>query len=188
MKKSKLILTMYIGVIALAVASVSMSVAWFATSRNLYVNSINITLDTDRELEISTSKDDGYVERIDHTELEATGVFMPLTTAHSSLWTQEKKDSPIFYDESNCSDIEHYTTYTEASEGYFSQKVYLKADDDLWISVDPEKSFIEPNKEYNKNYAERIYEHYQNSVDEHDAYYKNYSVDELEAMLNAFRG
>ena len=147
---------MYISVIALAVASVSMSVAWYATSRTLYVNSINIAIDADRDLEISLAKDSGYVDHIEHTQLEADGVFMPLTSAHSSLWTSEKKDSPIFYDESNASDVEHFVTYRESKEGYFSKKIYLKADDDLWITVDPTKTFIKPNELKNAEDAEKI--------------------------------
>ena len=184
MKKSKLILTLYISVIALAVASVSMSVAWFAASRTLYVNSINISFDADRDLEISQSRDDGYVEHITHTELEPTGVFIPLTSAHSSIWTNQKKDSPIFYDESNVSEAEIFTPYREADHGYFSQKFYIKGDDDLYITIDPEKTYIRPNEEYNASYAEFLYEYYQNIQDHHYDRYKAFSVEDLYERLN----
>lgn len=185
MNKKKLILIMYIGVIALAVASVSVSVAWYATSRSLYVNSINISIDADRELEISTSKEDGFVDHIGHTEFDPTGVFIPVTTAHSSLWTSKQElDSPIFYDESNFSDVENFNTYSVAKEGYFSEKFYIRGDDDLWITIDPEKTFINANDEYNSFYAEYLYEHYQKSTDEHDAFYKSLTVEELHARLN----
>ena len=184
MKKNKLIVTLYIALIALSVASVSMSVAWFATSRVLYVNSINISFDADRELEISLSKDDGYVEHIDHTELEATGVFLPLTTAHSDEWTSQKKDSPIFYDESNATEAEIFTTYKEADHGYFSQKFYIRGDDDMFITIDPEKSYIRPNEEYNASYAEFLYDYYQRIQDEHYDRYKEFTVDELYERLN----
>jgi hypothetical protein len=184
MKKSKLILTLYISVIALAVASVSMSVAWYAAARNLYVDSIKITIDADRMIEISTSKDDGYTDHIDHTEVEATGLFMPLTSAHRSEWTSQKKDSPTFYDESNSSEGDLMPGYTASDTGYFSQKFYLRTDDDLWITINPEKTFIKANEEYNKSYAEVVYNHYQKSLDPHDVYYKNFSVNEIETMLN----
>ena len=158
MKKSKLILTLYIGVIALAVASVSMSVAWFAASRVLHVNSINITIDTDRDLKISLSKDSGFVEHIDHTEKDSNGLFMPLTSAHSSLWTSERKDSPVFYDESNCSETEHFIPYRPVTDGYgyFIQKYYLLADDDVYITIDPDKTHIEANTTYNSSYADEL--------------------------------
>ena len=157
MKKSKLILTMYIGVITLAVASVSMSVAWFFASRTLYVNSINITIDTDRDLKISESKDDHYVDRIDHNDKDANGSFMPLTSAHSSEWTSQRKDSPIFYDESGCSDIEDYVSYraVEDGYGYFSKKFYLLSDDDVYVTIssDESKTYFEKNEEYNEPFA-----------------------------------
>ena len=158
MKKSKLILTLYIGVIALAVASVSMSVAWFAASRVLHVNSINITIDTDRDLKISLSKDGGFVEHIDHTEKDSNGLFMPLTSAHSSLWTSERKDSPVFYDESNCSESELFIPYRPVSNGYgyFIEKYYLLADDDVYITIDPDKTHIEANTTYNSSYADEL--------------------------------
>ena len=157
MKKSKLILAMYIGVVTLAVASVSMSVAWFFASRTLYVNSINITIDTDRDLKISESKDDHYVDRIDHNDKDANGSFMPLTSAHSSEWTSQRKDSPIFYDESGCSDIEDYVSYraVEDGYGYFSKKFYLLSDDDVYVTIssDESKTYFEKNEEYNEPFA-----------------------------------
>ena len=187
MKNKKLILAMYIGVIALSVATVSMSVAWYATSRQLYINSIDITIDADRGLEISTNKDDGYVDYINHTELDATGVFVPLTTAHSSLWMSEKKDRPVFYDESKAFDAEDITTYqaVETGSGYFTQKFYLKSDDDVYVTINPEKTFIKQYetelRDYNKEYARSLYEEYQTFQDE---YYKNLSVDEIEERLD----
>lgn len=158
MKKNKLILTMYIGVITLAVASVSMSVAWFAASRRLNVNSINITIDTDRDLKISESRDDGFVEHIYHVDKDSNGLFMPLTSAHSSLWKDQKNDRPIFYDESNCSETEHFVSYRAVEEGYgyFTQKYYLLADDDVYVTIDPDKTVIEANEEYNSLYADEL--------------------------------
>ena len=157
MKKTKLILAMYIGVVTLAVASVSMSVAWFFASRTLYVSGINITFDTEKDLKISESRDEKYVDRIDHNDKDANGFFMPLTSAHSSLWTSQRKDSPIFYDESGCSEIEDYVSYRAVDEGYgyFTKKFYLLADDDVYvtISADKTKTYIEKNEVYNEPFA-----------------------------------
>ena len=153
MKKSKLILALYIGVVTLAVASVSMSVAWFFASRTLYVNSINITFDTDKDLKISESRDNHYKGSIHYDDKDANVAFMPLTSAHSSLWTSQQKDSPIFYDESNSSELKDYISYREVEEGngYFTKKFYLLSDDDVYVTInhDTEKTFIEKNEEYN---------------------------------------
>ena len=196
---------MYIAVFALLVSSVSMSVAWFVASRTLYVNGINISFDADRELLISESKDDGYVDHIDHSQGNPTGVFVPVTSAHSSEWTSQKKDSPIFYDESTASEMEDLKPIeVEEGVGYFTKKYYIKADDDLYITIDPDKTFIKPNHAYNVNYAPRLHEYYQhmkNSIG-HDPIdpsapeknYKRYedlSVDELveylDGVVNAMR-
>ena len=188
MKKSKLILALYIGVITLAVASVSMSVAWFATSRTLYVNSINITIDTDRDLKISTSKDNGYVEHIDQTEDDVRGVFIPLTTAHSSTWTTQQLGSPIFYDESGSSEAEHYITFSASDNGYYSRKFYLLADDDLWITIDPSKTFVDISEEddkHNEEHAKYLHTYYASMNDEHYEKYKEYSESELKDLLNS---
>ena len=171
MKKSKLILTMYIGVITLAVASVSMSVAWFATSNRLFVNGINISLDTDRGLEISESIDKDYGDSVTHSDKDANGVFIPLTSAHSKTWTSIKKDSPIFYDESNCSEVEDFVSYRAVEEGYgyFSKKIYLLADHDVYVTIDPDKTFFEPASEiYNKDVANDIAKEYKELQTQYD--------------------
>ncbi len=186
MKKSKLIIAMYTLVLALLVTSVSMSVAWFVASRTLYVNSINISFDADRELEISEVEDDGYSDHVDYDESEIPDFFIPVTSAHSSLWTNQKKDSPIFYDETRYSVAENFTTYREVGEGngYFTKKYYLRADDDLFVTIDPENTFIKANEEYNAHHAVELHDFYQNTDEEKYEKYKNLSVEEIYTRLN----
>ena len=181
MKINKLVLAFFIGVIALNVAAASFAVAWYATSRTLYINSIDITIDADRDLGISTSRDGEYVDHITHTEVEASGVFMPLTSAHSSLWKSEKKDMPVFYDETKYSEMENAVLFEEATKGYFSQKFYLKSDDNVYVTIDAEKSFLKENVEYNKKYAKELYQEYQMFE---DPYYKDLSEEEILERLN----
>ena len=186
MKKNKLILTMYIAVLSLLVASVSMSAAWFVASRTLYVNSINISFDADRELEISESKDDGYSDHVDYNESEIPAFFIPITSAHSSLWTSQDVDGPIFYDETVYSTSENFTTYKQVTKGngYFSKKYYIKADDDLLVTIDPDNTFIEANTEYNANQAVELHDFYQNTDEERYEKYKSLSVDDIYTRLN----
>lgn len=181
MKKSKFILAFYVGVITLGVASLSMSIAWYATSARLYVNSIDISIDADRDLQISTKRDGEYGDSISYTELDPTGVFIPLTSAHSSTWMATKEDTPIFYDETKFSTYEYADLKSVADRGYFSQKFYLKADDDVFVSIDGSKTSLIANKEYNSSYARTLYDEYQ---DGHDEYKKNMSIEEIETKLN----
>ena len=176
---------MLIGVIALSAATVSMAVAWYATSRQLYINSIDITIDADRELEISTTRDGEYVEHINFNENETNGVFMPVTSAHSSLWLSNKEDKPTFYDEAKFSEVEDTSLFDKAATGYFSRKIYLRSDDDVYVTINPEKTFIKNYetkfRDYNKEYARRLYDQYQLYQDE---YFKNLSIDEIEERLD----
>lgn len=185
MKKNRLLLLLFIGVISLSIASISMAVAWYATSRQLYVNSIDITIDADRDLEISSSEDGEYVEELNYSEVDLEGTFIPVTSAHSSLWINEKEDMPSFYDETKCSEIENVTTFEKAAVGYFSQKVYLKSNDNVYVTLDPEKTFIKnyetESKDYNKEYAHKLYEEYQENQTE---FYKDLSEEELEERLD----
>ena len=181
MNTKKLILGLYVGCIALSAASFSMSVAWFASSTRVYVNSIKIGIDCDRELFISTAEDGEYVERIDFSELNPTGKFIPLTNAYSSRWLEEKSKTPVFYDETKFSIDEHADLVTPVNFGYFSQKFYLLGDDDLWITLDAEKSFLKANEEYNKTYAKTLYKQYQNGENES---LKKLSEKEIESRLN----
>ena len=188
MNKKKLILSMYIGCIALSAVSVSASVAWFASSTRVYVNSVEISIDCDRELFISTEKDGEYVEKIDYSELNPTGRFIPVTSAYSSNWVGNKSKTPEFYDETRYSIDEHADLVTPVSVGYFSQKFYLLGDDDLYITLDAEKSFLKSNEKYNEAYASKLYKQYQAGDDE---YLKTLDEDEikdrLDKLVNAMR-
>ena len=176
---------MLIGVIALSAATVSMAVAWYATSRQLYINSIDITIDADRELEISATRDGEYVEHINFNENETNGIFMPVTSAHSSLWLSNEPDTPTFYDETKFSEIEDASLFDKTTTGYFSRKIYLRSDDDVYVTINPEKTFIKNYetefRDYNKEYARRLYNEYQLYQDE---YYKNLTIDEIEERLD----
>lgn len=172
---------MYIVMIALGVVSVSMSIAWYATSRTLFVNSIDISIDTDRELLISESIDGEYSDHISHTEKEANGVFVPVTSAHSSLWMSQKPDMPVFYDETRFSDKESVNLIVPATHGYFSQKFYLKSDDNVSVTIDPEQTKIDANKDFNPGYAETLYNEYQALQ---TPYYKDLSIKDINDLLD----
>ena len=183
MKKSNLILGFYVGVIALCVATVSMSIAWYATSTQVRLEAIEMTVDCDRDLGISTARDGEYVEKLNPEQLQQVGLFRPVTGAYSSLWKNTKADMPVFYDEPKFSTNENFgnNPVPANSSGYFSQKLYLKSDDDIFVTIDPTNTYINPNTEYNKGYAEILYEEYQNGEDER---LKAMTVEEIEEGLN----
>ena len=189
MKRSKLILTFYVGIIALSVATLSMSIAWYASNDRARVDSILITVDGDRDIKISTERDGEYLESLDNPSLMSVKDFSPVTAAHASTWVDTKKDMPVFYDETNYSLIENYSELvTVANRGFYSQKLYIKTDDDLWVTIKTDSTYINANPEYNKIYAEELYATYQSGENEIlKALSKEEIVDRLNKLVNAMR-
>lgn len=143
MKKSNLILGFYLGVITLCVATVSMSIAWYASSTQVRIEGLVMTVDCDRELWISTAKDGEFVEKLEPEQLHQVKTFSPVTAAHSDRWLNNKSDMPVFYDETKYSTYEYADLVTVANRGYFSQKLYLLSDDDVYVTIDPAGTSIE---------------------------------------------
>ncbi len=181
MNKRKLILSFYVSAIALSVATLSMSLAWYAASTRLRIESVLITIDCNRQLAISTNPDSGYKAHLSKDDLDEVGVFIPVTSAHRGDWLEQKSDNVIFYDDTNFSPLEDTPITIEAERGFLSQKLYLKADDDVYVSINPEATYIHPNPDYNKIYAEKLYETYQSGVDES---LKQLTKEDIENRLN----
>ena len=182
MKKSKLIIAFYITTLALSTAALSMSLAWYATSNRLRINSINITIDCTDQLAISTKSDTGYVANLTKDDLNEVGAFVPVTSAYQSSWYDAKKDMPLFYDDTVYSMDETASTTIIAERGYLSQKLYLRSDVDCLVSIDPEETYIHPNAEFNKSFAEKLYNDYQSGIDES---LKELTKEEIENRLNS---
>ena len=179
MKKSKLVLSFFVGAIGLNIATLSMSIAWYASADRARVETIVMTIDGDKELLISTQIDGNYVEKLDNSDLMDPGLFAPLTAAYSSSWLNNS-DAPVFYDEVNYSIDKNESTLRVANSGYFSQKLYLLADDDILVTIDPSNTFIKPS-DNNKSYAQLLYTNYQVYGTEAQ---KLLSVEEIENRLN----
>ena len=171
MKKRRLILGFYVGAISLSVATLSMSIAWYASSTRLRIESILISIDCDRQLAISTQPDKGYKHSLSNDDLMECGLFTPVTSAHNE-WISTKSDMPVFYDDTVYTEVEDAETSIVMEGGYFSQKLYLKSDDDVIVTIDPRDSYIKPNIEYNKAYARELH-----SLDD------TYTVEEYESRL-----
>lgn len=179
MKRSNLIISMFVGAIALSVATLSMSIAWYASADQARVETIVMTIDGDRDLLISTAEDGNFVKKLDNSDLMDPGVFAPITAAYSSKWLNNS-DAPVFYDETNYAIQKDAELLTVAENGYFSQKLYLLSDDDVYVTIDPSDSYIHPNSN-NKAYAQILYNNYQQYGTEAQ---KALDVDEIEDRLN----
>jgi len=72
----------------------------------------------------------------------------------------------------------------EVDTGYFSQDLYLFSDDDVYVTIDPNTSYIKPNEEYNKRYAAELYKQFQASNLKADLPLKELSEEDIFERLN----
>ena len=199
MRKDRLIISFYVGAIALSVATLSMSLAWYASSNRLRIESVIISIDCERQLAISTDPDHGYKHSLSNDDFNDNLLFSPVTSAHNE-WFELKSPTPVFYDDTVYSDVEEATGTVLSSTGYFSQKLYLKADDDVFVTIDPSATFINANKLFNDAYAQKLYEEYllkvnitnhdddpTNDVSDDELLTQNDFEERLSGLVNAMR-
>ena len=179
MKRKTIILSTLLGVIALSVASVGVSIAWYQASNILNVDNIVVQIEGDRDLRVSTSFDETWtnVERDEHFkstlvdsdgELNVPSSYSPVSSMHSFKWMSEKRETPIYYDVLNV-----------ATSGYFSQDLWLLCNDDVYVTIDLNQTFIEF---FNNAYARVIKrEHPQLGLSEQEI------NERLSRLVNAMR-
>ena len=100
MKPKKIILGLYIGIIALSSLGLSFSVAWYASSMKLQINTVNIEIKAERDLKICTVPNfDNAKDHLGYDELDSVSSFTPVTSAYSYRWMNTKEGMPSFYDD-----------------------------------------------------------------------------------------
>lgn len=181
-KRNRLVVATYLAAITLCIGTFTMSVAWYNNSTRLQISTVEITLDCDRQLGISLEKDKGFTSELDTKDFGDTGFFVPVTSAHQDRWFKDQKDMPVFYDDTLYTEQEDASTTNLVESGYFSRKLYLKSNDDVWVSFDPEQTYIHPHSEINGNYARELYDTYQKGQDEE---LKALTVEDIENRLNS---
>ena len=170
MKKETLFKLLSAGLITLASLSfISSTLAWYAASTMLHVESIDVEIKSERDLRISTSTDeDTFKSELTYDELEKAGLFMPVSTMFSSKWENEENPTPKFYEYSNIFTPESGIPYgpREIDKGFFQQRIYLLTDDDLYVSIDPENTYFNPNEEANVISAKTEMKHFPDLTEE----------------------
>ena len=159
MNNRKLILAFLIGLVSITSLSLSFSLAWYATSTRLFVDTIQVEIKGDRKLLLSTTDDiDSFKEDLYPSDLDAVGYFIPVSSMFSSRWFGE--DVPEFYEYSNVvvgSDGVP-SGPTRLQRGFLQQEVYLLSDDDVYVSIDPsnKSTYFKFNEDLNKQFAYRV--------------------------------
>ncbi|MCR5078575.1 MAG: hypothetical protein K6B65_01445 [Bacilli bacterium] len=164
MKRNRLILFALYTAIGLGFSGISFSLAWYGSSTNLRITTIDISLDADRDLKIATSHDGNYVQDLTEADFPSVGSFTPVTTTFSSSWIEQGQEKPTFYDLSYASigietGVGEVTSRNEAIRGFFCQDVYLSCDDDVYVGLDvsSDATYFRSNKQKNATYAASLY-------------------------------
>lgn len=160
--RRRLILGFFIGMIGLSVTSLSLSLAWYASSNFLQVSPVDIKIQSDRLLMLSTTPNkEDFKESLslEDGDLAFNGPFTPVSSIRSEDWISTRADTPKFYDCSNPWNLSTNPAMDEIGPNesyYYSQELYLYADDSVYVTIDTEKSFIDTDDVANSQYAQHL--------------------------------
>ena len=166
MNKKRIIITSLVGSIGLSVLSLSLSIAWYNSSENLYLDTLSINVSSSRDLLIATEPDETklvtslkyQMDALDNS-LENKNPFKPVSTMFKSNWIDQKAQDPVFYEYSNAmvdDTFEPVISPVDGSWGYYSQHLYLYCDRDTKVTIDASTLNINPVIRSNEEHARQL--------------------------------
>ena len=175
-RKRRLTIAAFLGVISLGITSLSFSIAWYASSTQLDIDGLNITVDADRDLKISTSTDlASFKGKLTYGELDRVEKFDPCSSMFKSEWMDQKASKPEMYRyDMPVTDSSGRPHHNKATKGYYSQSLYLLANDDVLVTIDTETFSLVPDVTLNEMYIEKV-----------KARFPEYTKEELLIRLNS---
>lgn len=194
MNKKRIIVTSLVGTIALAALSVSISLAWYAASDRLGVQPLEVSMQTNADLKISTSsKLDTFVSDLTNEDLNKDMgedfLFAPTSSMYKDLWMGEKGSKPVFYDSSNShmTDANGRPALEQSKFGFFQKDIYLITNLDYYVTLDldensKDKCIFQNNEDRNTRRAQELYnEHPEWNMEVSDI------KEKLDNLLNCLR-
>ena len=177
MERKRWVLAMLIGLTALTAGSFSTSLAWYVSSSSVAVENLEVKLKTEHNLLISTKIDGKYVSELSTADLDKPiGHFAPVSTMFESKW-RNGTNLPEFYEYRGYytpSDGKPYGP-DKITNGFYTQTLYLLSDDDVYVTLDRDFSYVRAHEVANKATAAYLAT---------KALYKNYTADEIYQRLN----
>ena len=168
MNLKKVIITSLVGSIGITVLSLSLSIAWFNTSENLYLDTLEIRVSGEQNLLISTSPDyDTFTDSLsyhlvddehpaeDNSLLDA-GLFQPVSSMFKSKWLEDdlKTEPELYLYTNSAPEGENYAPREETAEwGYYSQHLYIYSSSTVNATIDAENLVVEEIEKRNSTYA-----------------------------------
>ena len=162
MNKHRLVLTAIIGTIALAALSLSISLAWYASSDRLGISTMEVSIAASRGLKISKSTEiDTFVG--EYKEAKSDFLFSPVSAMNQSVWMDNKEETPRFYDCSNyLVPSSGEPKQEETAKGFYQETFYLLTDSNYYVCLDVDKNddntiYTDLRNADNTKKAEEIY-------------------------------
>lgn len=178
MNKRRFILGAFIGAIAISTLSVSLTMAWYASSDRLRVSSFDIDISGNVQLLMSTSKElETFKEVLTKEDLvENDFQFAPVSSMYRDAWIDEKGDMPLFYDSSSPA-LDGVVAEEEANSGFFRKKLYLLSNTYNYdVALDVSKFVLDANETANFSRAQALHNQY-----------PQYSVEQIAERLDSLR-
>ena len=176
-QRKRITIASILGVISIGITSLSFSYAWYASNSRVEVSGVDIYIRSERNLVISPTIDGEFKNKLSYEELNESGVFDPCSSMDSHLWIEQKKANPELYRyDMPFVDKNGRPSHSIAEKGLFSQELYLKVDDDAYITLDKEMFKVEEDEEKNRAHAKKI-----------APQYPEYTEDEIVERLNSLK-
>lgn len=167
-----------IGAIAVSTLSVTLTLAWYASSNRLKVSSFDIDMNGNEQLLLSTSKElETFKDELTKEDLvEQEFYFAPVSSMYQSTWFDQKADTPLFYDSSSPA-LDGLVMEEVATSGFFQKKIYLMSNMfDYYATLDVENCAFDSVEAFNSIRAQTLHEEF-----------TDMSVDEITEKLNSLR-
>ncbi len=200
-KKTKIALSCLSIALSLSVLTAGITFAWTATSGKNYINSIEIGLKSERNLQISETRGD-FKSLLDYTTTTLKEKLYQPLSSYSFRWMNDsdylsskpREDydliDPCFYggySGINNSSIPYEPEATELERGYFSKHLYLSCDDNVYVTIDPDKFSLNPNSTQNEKWANQVAEDMSFPTEKEKKEFIQSKTEELNQVSNSLR-
>ena len=152
----KRFLCLLLGLNLLIISSISVSIAWFLGSVNLFIDNITISVDVDADLKIGMEDNYLYAKdsltEEDYGEVEDLMPVSSMGSEHSEWINDASTYAPTFIAQYKTGNREKPEKIV-AQKGFFQRTLYLFSTHHMLVTFDSSKTFIKPNRVLNEEKA-----------------------------------
>lgn len=201
-KKTKILVSCLSILVAASSLTAAVTYAWTTSGRTNYINSIDISMNTERNLKISSTRSDFVSDlKFESPSTDEKRLYQPISS-YPFLWQNDSEYmsstprgdydliDPLFYDAFtgiNNTRVPQDPSRLDLEDGYFSKHLYLSCDDDVYVTIDPDNFRIESDETKNRNWAKVQADRLSFASDVEKENYINQKTNELNSIKNSLR-